>query len=100
MRIWSCSSTRKKKPECKIEIFFTSGNQKKTTVLMSMVIVITVNPFSKQWDVTTTSVLVKACRFLTDQDIDCGNKKKEMDDLRREHKKEKGYKVEGMWECE
>ena len=37
---------------------------------------------------------------LTDQDIERGNKKREMDDLRREYIKEKGYKVEEMWECE
>ena len=33
---------------------------------------------------------------LTEQDIERGNKKREMDDTRREHIKEKGYKVEGV----
>ena len=47
------------RPECKIESFFTSGKQKKSTVLMLMVTAITVKQYSKQWDVTTTSVLVK-----------------------------------------
>ena len=37
---------------------------------------------------------------LIDQDIERGNKKREMDDMRREHIKEKGYKVEETWECE
>ena len=37
---------------------------------------------------------------LTDQDIKRGNKKREMDDMRREYIKEKGYKVEEMWECD
>ena len=47
------------RPECKIESFFTSGKQKKATVLMLMVTAITVKQYSKQWDVTTTSVPVK-----------------------------------------
>ena len=37
---------------------------------------------------------------LTEQDIERGNKKREMDDMRREYIKEKGYKVEEMWECD
>ena len=37
---------------------------------------------------------------LTDQDIERGNKKREMSDMRREHIREKGYKVDEMWECE
>ena len=37
---------------------------------------------------------------LTEQDIERGNKKSEMDDMRQEYIKEKGYKVEGMWECD
>ena len=37
---------------------------------------------------------------LTDQDIERGNKKRDMDDMRREYIKEKGYKVEEMWECD
>ena len=35
---------------------------------------------------------------LTDQGIERGNQKREMDDMRREYIKEKGYKVEEMWE--
>ena len=39
---------------------------------------------------------------LTKQDIERGNEKREreMDDMRREYIKEKGYKVEETWECE
>ena len=37
---------------------------------------------------------------LTEQDIERGNNKRELDDMRREYIKEKGYKVEEMWECE
>ena len=37
---------------------------------------------------------------LTEQDNERGNKKREMGDKRREYIKEKGYKVEEMWECD
>ena len=37
---------------------------------------------------------------LTEQDIERGNKKRDMDDMRREYIKEKVYKVEQMWECD
>ena len=36
---------------------------------------------------------------LKDQDIERGNKKREMDDMRGKHIMEKGYKIEEMWEC-
>ena len=47
------------RPECKIEGFSTSGKQKKIYYFLWVVIVITVRQCSKQWEVTTTSVLVK-----------------------------------------
>ena len=37
---------------------------------------------------------------LADRDIDRGNKKREMDDMRGEYMKEKRYKLEEKWECE
>ena len=37
---------------------------------------------------------------LSDQDIGRVDKKREMDDMRREHITRKGYKVEEIWECE
>ena len=37
---------------------------------------------------------------LTGHNIDRGNKKREMDDMGREYIKEKGYKVEELWECD
>ena len=52
---------------------------------------ITVRKCSKQWDVTTTSVLVqKLVPSLTDQGIERGKKKREMNDMRREYIQEKG----------
>ena len=41
----------------------------------------------------------KARPSLTEQDIERGNEKREMDHKRREYIKKKGYKVEEMWEC-
>ena len=40
----------------------------------------------------------EACISLTDQDNERGDKKTEIEDMRREYVKEKGYKVEEMWE--
>ena len=37
---------------------------------------------------------------LKDQDIERGNKNREMDDMRPDNIKGKGYKVEEMWECD
>ena len=37
---------------------------------------------------------------LSDEDIEKGNKRREMDDLRREYIREKGYKIEEILECE
>ena len=36
---------------------------------------------------------------LTDDDIKRGTKKREMDDLRKDYIREKGYSIEEMWEC-
>ena len=36
---------------------------------------------------------------LNDDDINCGTNKIEMDELRKDHIREKGYSIEEMWEC-
>ena len=102
MRIWSYLITRKQDQNVKLRAFVHLENRKTSTVLMRMVIVITVRrQCSKQEDVTTISVpLQEAQRSLTDQDIEQENKEREIDDMRREYKKEKEYKVEEMCECE
>ena len=38
--------------------------------------------------------------FLTENEIERGNKKREMDQMRKQYNKEKGYNVVEMWECE
>ena len=37
---------------------------------------------------------------LTEEDIEHGSKKTEMDQMRKQYIKEKGYNVVEMWECE
>ena len=37
---------------------------------------------------------------LTEEDIKRGKKKREMDQMRKQYIKEKGYNVVEMWECE
>ena len=37
--------------------------------------------------------------FLSEQAIERGNKKQEMDEMRREYIKERGYNIQEMWEC-
>ena len=89
------------RPKCKIESFFTSGKQKK------------INCFNVDvyCDHCKTVFEAMGCYYhfcscqeaypsLTDQKIERGNKRREMDDMRREYIKEKGYKVEEIRECE
>ena len=86
---------------CKIESFFTSGKQKK------------IDCFNVDGYCYYCKTVCEAmgcyyhfCSYqearpsLTEQDIERGNKKREMDGMRREYFKEKGYKVEEMWECD
>ena len=39
-------------------------------------------------------------RSLSDEDIEQGNKRREMDVLRRDYTREKRCKIEEVWECE
>ena len=89
------------RPECKIESFFTSGKQKKIDCF-------NVDGYC---DHCKTVFEAMGCYYhfcscqearpsLTEQDIERGNKKREMNEMRREYIQEKGYKVEEMWECD
>ena len=89
------------RPECKIESFFTSGKQKKIDCF-------NVDGYCNHCKTVFEAMgcyyhfcsCQEARPFLTEQDIERGNKKREMVDMRREYIKEKGYKVEEMWECD
>ena len=52
------------------------------------------------WVSFTTSVPVKSCVPVTEEDMQRGSKKRELDALRRHNIQEKGYKVIEMWDCE
>ena len=88
-------------PECGIESFHTSRNQKKTVCFK----------VDRYCDHCKTKFEARGCDnhfcpcqetrpLLSDEDYERGNERREIDDLRREYIREKGYKIEDMWECE
>ena len=101
LRICSCLFTRKQDQNAKLRVFFTSEKQKKIDAFN----------VDGHCDHCKTGFEAVGCYFyfcsyqeahpaITDQDIERGNKKREMDQMIREYIKEKGYKFEEMWECE
>ena len=89
------------RPECEIESFFTTSRQKK------------IDCFSLDGFCSHCNTVLEAmgCLYhfctcqelrpsLTEEDIQRGSKKKELDALRRHYIQEKGFKVIEMWECE
>ena len=98
LRLWSCLFTRNLDQNEKSRVFFTSGQKKINCFIMDA-----------YCDHCKTVFEAMGCYYhfcscqiarpsSTDQDIEQGNKKREVDELRREHIQEKGYKVEEMWE--
>ena len=89
------------RPECRIESFHTSGNQKKIDCFN---VVGYCNHCKTVFEAMGCYYHFCPCQetrpSLSDEDIERGNKRREMDDLRREYIREKGYKIEEMWECE
>ena len=89
------------RPECKIERFFTTGSQKKIDC-------ISVDGFFSHCNTVFEAI---GCFYhfcpcqelrpsLTEEDIQRGSKKRELDALRRHYIQEKGSKVIELWECE
>ena len=89
------------RPEGKIESFFTTGKQKKIDCF-------SVNGFRSHCNTVFEAM---GCFYhfcpcqelrpsLTEEDIQRGSKKRELDALRRHYIQEKGFKVIEMWECE
>ena len=89
------------RPDCKIESFFTTDRQKK------------IDCFSVDGFCSHCNTLFEAmgCFYhfcpcqelrpsLTEDEIQRGSKKRELDALRRHYFQEKGFKVIKMWECE
>ena len=92
---------QRQRPDCKIESFCTTGNQKKIDCFK----------IDRFCALCNTVFEAPSCFYyycpcqearlsLTEEDIERGNKKREMDQMRTQYIKEKGYNVVEMWECE
>ena len=86
--------------ECKIESYFTTGTQKKIDCF-------SVDGYCNHCKTVFEAMgcyfnfcpCQEARPFLTDDDINRGTKKREMDGLRKDYIREKGYFKEEMWDC-
>ena len=94
------SFIQRTRPDCKIQIFYTTGRQKK------------IDHFSVDEFCSHCNTVFEAmgCFFhfcpcqelrpsLTEEDIKRGSRKRELDELRRCDIQEKGFTVIEMWEC-
>ena len=92
---------RRQRPDCKIEIFYTTGTQKKIDCFK-------VDGFCAHCNTVFAAMgcfynycsCQEARPALIEEDIERGNKKREMDQMRKQYVKEKGYNIVEMWECE
>ena len=91
---------QRQRPDCKNESFYTTGTQKNIDCFKA-------DGFCALFNTVFEAIgcfyhycpYQKARLSLTDEDIECGNKKREMDQMRKQHIKEKGYVVE-IRDCE
>ena len=89
------------RPDCENESFFTTGRQKKIDWF-------TVDGFCSHCDTVFEAMgcfyhfcpCLELRPSLTEEDIQRGSKKRELDALRRHYIQEKGFEVFEMWECE
>ena len=89
------------RPECKNESLFTTGRQRKIDCF-------SVDEFCSHCNIVFEAMgcfyLFCPCQelrpSLTEEEIQRGSKKGELDALRRHYIQEKGFKVIEMWECE
>ena len=92
---------KRQRLDCKIQSFYTTGTQKK------------IDCFKVDGLCTHCKTVFEAmgCFYhfcecqearssLSEKDIERGNKKREMNQMRKQYIKEKGYNVVEMWECE
>ena len=88
-------------PECKIESFYTTGTQKKIDCFK-------VDGFCAHCKTVFEAMgcfyhycpCQEARPSLTEEDIERGNKKREMDQMRKQYIEEKGFNVVEIWEYE
>ena len=94
------SHFQRTRPQCEFGSFFTTGRQKKIDCLVLMCFILIATLCLKSWVAFTTSFSVKKYVPLTEDDIQRGSKKRELDALRRHHIQKKAFNVIEMWECE
>ena len=100
LKIWSCLIFQQRRPECEIESCFTTSRQKK------------IDCFSVDWFCSHCNTVFEAmgCFYhfcpcqelrpsLTEEVVQRGSQKRELDALRRHYIQEKSFKVFEMWEC-
>ena len=88
----------RQRPDCKTESFYTTGTQKKIDCFK--VDGFCAHLFEAMGCFYHYCPCQEARPSLTEKDIERGNKKREMDQMRKQYIKEKGYNVVEMWECE
>ena len=95
------SNFQRQRPDCKIESFYTTGTQKKIDCFK-------VDGFCAHCKTVFEALgcfyhycsCQEARSSLIEEDMERGNKKREMDQMRKQYIKEKGYNVVEMWERE
>ena len=89
------------RPDCKIESFYTTGRQKKTTPSVVMGFVLIAILCLKQWVAFTSFVPANSSTHLSLKKIsNVVVGKEKLDELRRGYIQEKSFTVIEMWECE
>ena len=92
---------QRQRRDCKIESFYSTGTQKKIDCFK-------VDGFCAHCK-TVFEAMGCFCHYcpcqetrpsLTEENIERGHKKREMDQMRKQYVKQKGYNVVEMWECE
>ena len=92
---------QRQRPDCKIESFYTTGTQKKIDCFKLDGFCAHCNTVFEAMGCFYHYCSCQEARpSLTEVDIERGNKKRELDQMRKQYIKEKGYNVVEMWECE
>ena len=92
---------QRQRPDCKIESFYSTGTQKTIDCFkVDGFCAHCKNVFEAMGCFYHYFPCQEARPSLTEEDIERGNKKREMDQMRKQYIKEKGYKFVEMWECE
>ena len=92
---------QRQRPDCKIESFYTTGTQKKIDCFkLDGFCAHCKTVFEAMGCFHQYCPCQEARPALTEEDIERGNKKREMDQMRKHYIKEKGYNVVEMWECD